>query len=126
MSHDLTGRWDGIYNYPRTRPPTGYVALLGDRDGALTGEIEEVSEAGEPLAAVLDGERVGSQVRFTKRYDDVERAYYAVDYEGGLSAEGDEITGEWTIPGVWSGTFIMVRATRSGEQVVRVAEQEVR
>lgn len=112
-TRDLTGRWEGIFNYPRQLPPTGYVAVLVERGGVLTGEIEEVGdgpEHGTPLIALVEGERVGISVRFRKRYADPSRAHYTVRYDGTLSAEGDEITGEWTIPGIWSGTFIMVRA----------------
>lgn len=56
---DLTGRWDGIFNYPRDLPPTGYVAALVERGGALTGEVEEAgdgSEHGTPLVALVEGE----------------------------------------------------------------------
>lgn len=126
---DLTGRWDGIFNYPRTLPPNGFFAALVEQAGALTGEIEEPgdeAETGSPLSAMVEGERIGSQVRFTKRYDALARAHYAVRYDGTLSAEGDEITGEWTIPGVWSGTFIMVRAARQDEAVEQTASEEVR
>lgn len=129
-SRDLTGRWDGIFNYPRALPPTGFVAMLAEQAGTLTGEVEEVgdygADRGVPLAALVEGERIGSAVRFTKRYDDLARAHYAVRYDGTLSAENDEITGEWTIAGVWSGTFIMVRAKGRGKQVEEMVGEEVR
>ena len=129
-SRDLSGRWDGIYNYPRELPPTGFVAVLADHAGTLTGEIEEISRdvrtQGIALAAMIEGERIGSSVRFTKRYDDLRRAHYAIRYDGTLTAEGDEITGEWTIPGVWSGSFIMVRTAGRAAAVEETAREEVR
>ena len=127
---DLTGRWDGIFNYPRELPPNGFVAVLVEHGGALTGEVEEVSDHGADrggqIAAVIEGERIGAQVRFTKRYDDLRRAHYAVRYDGTVAADGDEITGEWTIPGVWSGSFIMVRAAGREVEVEQAVGEEVR
>ena len=121
---DLTGRWEGIFNYPRDLPPNGFVATLTERAGAITGGTEEVSDrpadAGAALPAVIEGERIGSAVRFTKRYDDRARAH-PVHYAGTLAPEGDEIVGEWTVPGVWSGSFIMIRQPRREAGV----EQEI-
>jgi hypothetical protein len=107
---DVTGRWEGIFNYPGDLPPNGFVATLVERAGVIAGKTDEVSDReidlGATLAATIAGERVGSAVRFTKRYD---AGVHPVQYAGTLSPEGDEIVGEWTIPGVWSGSFIMVR-----------------
>lgn len=118
---EVTGRWEGIFNYPRDFPPNGFVATLIERAGAISGETEEVCDTdpglGEPLHALIDGDRVGTTVRFVKRYDRSDRAPWPVRYEGTLSPEADEIAGEWTIPGIWSGTFIMVRQGGSGEAV---------
>lgn len=116
---EVTGRWEGIFNYPRALPPNGFVAELIEQAGAIGGTVEEVNDepgrAGGPIAATIDGARIGSAIRFTKRYDDPTRADHPVLYEGTLAPEGDEIVGEWSIPGVWSGSFIMVR--RVGEAV---------
>lgn len=109
---DVTGRWEGIFNYPGDLPPNGFVARLVEQAGVITGETDEASDrdadCGATLPAGIAGERVGSAVRFTKRYDDRVRAH-PVHYAGTLSPEGDEIVGEWAIPGIWSGSFIMVR-----------------
>ncbi|WP_425229079.1 hypothetical protein [Sphingomonas sp.] len=127
---DLTGRWDGIFSYPRLLPPNGFAATLAECDGTLTGEVEERSDdAGDPgaaIAALIDGERIGSTVRFTKRYDAANRAHYAVGYAGTLADDGDEITGEWTIPGLWSGSFIMIRTPGPYAVVEREAAETVR
>ncbi len=125
MSRDLTGRWDGIFNYPRALPPNGFVATLVEHDGGLTGEVEERADAGTDqgttLAALIEGDRIGSRVRFIKRYDAIDRADHPVTYDGTLAPDGDEITGEWTIPGVWSGSFIMVRQPGLATEVEREA-----
>lgn len=111
-TRDVTGRWEGIFNYPQNLPPNGFVATLIEQAGVITGDTDEASDRdvdlGATLPAVITGERVGSAVRFTKRYDDRVCAH-PVDYAGTLSPEGDEIVGEWTISGIWSGSFIMVR-----------------
>lgn len=122
---DCSGAWDGVFNYARGMPPNGFRAELVDHAGAISGETYERSDSphdrGQTVVALLDGRRDGSAVTFTKRYDDLDRAHYQVMYVGRLSPDGDEITGEWDIPGVWSGTFLMVRHDRRG-----VAEQRER
>lgn len=128
-SRDVTGRWDGIFNYPRSLPPNGFVAVLIERAGVITGETEEASDRrtdrGAALPAAIEGDRIGSAVRFTKRYDDRVRAH-SVHYAGTLSPEGDEIVGEWTIPGVWSGSFIMVRQAGRAVMVEESISEEMR
>lgn len=108
-ANDLTGCWQGIFNYPRGNPPTGFAAVLQESDGLLSGETIEPGLAGGEVAARLDGRRQGHAVTFAKLYDADDGDYDTVAYEGTVAADGLEITGRWTIPGVWSGTFIMVR-----------------
>lgn len=118
----LTGVWDGAYSYPHphaTMPPTLFKATLFETAGALGGEIQEVAEMGsrigETISATLQGQRAGGQVTFIKTYEEMEpEAHYKGDviYEGSLSDDGLEISGTWEIAGVWSGSFLMVRAGR--------------
>lgn len=114
---DLSGDWRGIFNYPGAAgPPTEFTATLHDAGGFLTGETAEPSLYGGTLAARLDGRRNGSAVLFNKLYEESrEGDYDSVAYEGEVDDEGLEITGRWTIPNIWSGTFIMVRE-RGAEQ----------
>lgn len=73
------------------------------------------SRTGETICATLQGERSAQRVTFIKSYEDMEpEAGYAGDviYEGALSEDGLEISGTWEIAGVWSGSFLMVRAGR--------------
>lgn len=126
---DVTGRWEGIYNYPRGLPPNGFAATLTERAGSIEGKVEERGDVGDDrgatLSATVDGERIGSAVRFVKCYTSDTRAH-AVHYAGTLSPEGDEIVGEWTIPGVWSGTFIMVRQPGPAVTVEEDVGEDVR
>ena len=114
--YDLTGHWHGFYNRPVEEPPTAFEAEILDIGGLLSGEISEEGDTpdcfGMTLHSVLDGHRALDLVTFTKRYDYLPRADYAILYEGQLAPGGDEIEGHWTIPGAWSGTFLMVRARR--------------
>lgn len=115
---DLSGDWDGIFNYPRLYRPTTFVATLREHDGAISGEITEPGQvgvsAGQTLSALIDGHRTGSTVRFIKTYD---HQASPVHYEGTLDADATEISGSWRIPGNWSGPFIMVRRTGKAEAV---------
>ena len=110
---DLSGAWKGIFHYPRVLPPEQFDAQIQDFGGALTGEISERPKsgrlAGEILHSVLTGNRQGTAVNFTKYYDHLRRAHYLVHYDGQLRADGEEISGDWSIPGIWSGTFLMIR-----------------
>ena len=116
---DLSGRWTGIFNYPAHLPPNAFEAELREKGGALAGTIWEEDDdphgAGGTLHAVIEGRRDGSAVTFTKMYDDLGRMPDAVFYSGTIHPEGNEITGEWEIPGFWSGTFIMIRAAGVAE-----------
>ena len=111
---NLSGNWKGIFTYPHTLPPNQFDAELRDHAGMLTGETFEVGGSGagrgQPLHAMIEGRRQGSDVDFIKHYDVFRRAGTPVHYSGSVSADGSEISGVWDIPGSWSGTFLMIRA----------------
>lgn len=111
---NISGAWKGIFNYPRALPPNQFDAELRDHLGVLTGEAFEdgdgVRNKGQPLHALIEGRREGSDVNFTKRYDDLKRSGTPVHYSGRVSGDGAEISGTWAIPGQWSGTFLIIRA----------------
>ncbi|MGR6330748.1 hypothetical protein ACU5AX_16930 [Sphingomonas sp. XXL09] len=127
---DVTGSWDGIFSYPRAMPPNGFRCELREHAGRISGETQERRDTGPDrgttIRALLDGVRQGRSVRFTKRYDSPDLAYYAVVYDGALAADGDEISGRWDIAGHWSGSFIMVRQQRRGVAAKRTVAEEVR
>ena len=125
---DLTGEWRGIFNYPAGLPPTEFLAVLVDAGGALSGEIVETAVAGPcaggEIRSRIDGRRDGAAVAFAKLYD-ADEAYDSVAYRGEVSPEGDEISGRWTIPGQWSGSFIMLRPRGLAAAEERRAEAPV-
>ena len=125
---DLTGGWRGIFNYPRFYPPTEFEAELRETAGLLTGLTSEphLDGGGAILHATLEGTRRGRQVRFRKTYDDFGDGYASVLYEGRVDPSGDEIAGEWTVPGVWSGTFLMIRASGRSEAAEAKHAEKVR
>ena len=125
--YDLTGEWTGIYNYPALYPPNAFEASIRDTDGMITGvtrQRREIVEApGGPQHAVIEGTRQGGLVRWVKMYDDLTRA--TPHYSGRIQPGGDEIEGEWHIPGNWSGTFLMVRARKANAAEQRKVSEEI-
>jgi hypothetical protein len=125
--HDLSGQWSGIYNYPSMYPPNNFEATIRDEGGLITGVIVQPGEFFEPPGtvqhAVIEGSRTGSTLTFIKIYDDLGRP--TPHYRGTIQPGGDEIEGEWTIPGDWSGTFLMIRGAKAGEAIERRVSEEV-
>ena len=123
-AQDLTGIWNGLYSYPDGRSVT-FVATLIDGGSTLTGSTHEPCVGGDcpagTLFATLMGRRHGSAVSFRKTYEGGGPRFRAVDYAGTLNADATEIEGRWTIPGVWSGKFLMIRPLRAATS----AEHEV-
>jgi hypothetical protein len=124
---DLTGEWTGIYNYPELLPPNTFEASIRDSGGIITGVINQPGEIIEPPGthqhAVIEGTRSGGLVRWVKMYDDLARA--TPRYEGRILPGGDEIEGEWHIPGDWSGTFMMMRRRKEAAGETRTVSEEI-
>jgi hypothetical protein len=127
--HDLTGRWTGIYNYPRLLPPNSFEATLRDVAGTITGLTSEQDDdphgRGGLLHAIVEGRREGSSVTFTKIYDEMEPEPVVIFYGGTVAGDGNEIQGRWERMGMWSGTFLMVRNTGTEEKVSSEIGEEV-
>jgi len=125
--HDLSGQWSGIYNYPSLYPPNTFEATIRDTGGVVTGVISQPGEFFEPAGtvqtAVIEGSRSGTSLSFIKMYDDLNRP--TPHYHGTIQPGGDEIEGEWTIPGNWSGTFLMVRGPRAKASVERRVTEKI-
>lgn len=117
---NLGGHWHGLFNYPIAFPSTAFEATIQDLDGGLAGTTSEVDHTGAVVTATINGRREGSSVRFAKMYDDANAHRDFVHYEGTLHTDGNEIEGKWTIPGDWSGTFLMIRGAGS-ETVERLS-----
>ena len=114
MANDsnLSGLWLGSFSYPAGEGPlTPFLASLEDDGGSLRGttiEPNTIGSASEQLQALISGSRAGSAVDFTKMYDGESDAAHAVDYVGRVSADGNSITGVWSL-GAVDGTFQMHR-----------------
>lgn len=125
---DLSGRWSGIFSYPSLLPPNSFEAEIRDVGGLITGVITQPREgfepSGPPRQAMIDGRREGEDVTFVKFYDDLDRP--TPHYHGRIQAGGDEVNGEWTIPGDWSGTFIMIRKAEGSASEQRRVGEEIR
>jgi hypothetical protein len=123
---NLTGVWTGLYTYPDgTSVP--FTATLLHSGSHLSGGVHEPNTMGGSgmLQASLSGRVEGSAVGFRKQYEGAPEGFTtAVDYQGALSTDCDEIEGRWSIPGWWAGaggTFLMVR--NRGADVPVVQEQ---
>ena len=122
----LTGVWDGLLTYPRLLQPMTFTAVLFETGATIHGNTHETAvdgpHAGRQLTATVAGSREGSAVDFVKIYDPVEgRHTRQIIYQGTLNADATEIEGRWSIPGNWSGKFLMVR---SGSATGAVEAQE--
>ena len=124
---DLSGHWIGMFSYPAEFPPNNFEAELRDTGGLVNGLINQPREIfelpGPPRQAVIEGQHRGGVLSFIKFYDDLERP--TVHYSGVIQSGGDEIEGTWTIPGDWSGTFMMVRARKAEAVEERTVEEDV-
>ncbi|HWD67087.1 MAG TPA: hypothetical protein VG227_03915 [Caulobacteraceae bacterium] len=118
---NLTGVWEGLFNWPIRRPPTSFTAVLIDTGGTLSGSVHEIVQGGpfngHELNAMIVGVRSGGSVRFTKTYEASSTRFMPVVYDGSLNAGATEIDGNWKIKGGMSGPFLMMRSSRPSEAV---------
>jgi hypothetical protein len=123
----ITGVWDGLYIYPRIRKPVPFLAVLLGLSGALSGTTQETPKEGRSAGCIINAEIVGTHrsgsVSFRKTYLDAPHGYNRpVEYAGALNADGTEIEGHWTIAGLLSGKFLMIR---SGSMAIEQAEEKL-
>lgn len=124
---DMTGLWTGQYWYPEPwEPLIGFVATISDNAGSLSGTTTEASEVfiGAGERADIRGTRSGTSVSFYKYYDGTGAYGHSVTYDGTLSADGQQIEGQWSLDG-YSGSFIMSRSLQQfqaedREEIVRL------
>ena len=95
---DLTGSWLGTYW--QSNEPTRFEATLAQARGSLSGRILDDGSLGE---AVLQGDVVGCQVSFVKRY--LSNPSYTIRYTGTVSEDGNHINGQWTVNAKHTGTW---------------------
>lgn len=122
---NLSGLWLGSYAYPAGQgPTTPFLARIEDDAGSLSGSIIEPNTIGlssGELEAVISGSRHGDAVDFTKLYDGASDAAHAVDYVGRVSADGNSVTGVWSLADL-DGPFEMHREAVWEEKVGEEAE----
>ncbi len=111
---ELTGAWHGQYSLPHSiATPVPFEASLIATDDFLGGTITEKATQGaimgRILCASISGSRAGKLVSFVKTYEPDCEPYTSVTYEGVVSSDGQEISGDWII-GTWTGRFLMIRA----------------
>jgi hypothetical protein len=125
---NLTGVWQGLYSYPYGQS-VSFVATLIDAGGSFSGTIHEPCALGDTpnktLYATLEGSRRGSAVSFLKTYQDAGPNYGSVHYDGALNGDATEIEGKWTIRGVRSGKFLMIRPAGKAAEVERKVSERV-
>lgn len=124
----LTGLWQGQFTYPRGYAPEFFTASLLDQAGMLSGTITEKATETTPdhsiLYAVLSGQHTGRQVVFVKTYEGESRPH-AVHYSGTVNEDSTEISGTWSIPGSWSGQFLMIREGQAVQEETLLEEAQV-
>ena len=121
---NLTGVWQGLYTYPRLLQRVLFGATLIESGNSVTGSTHEIASVGphkgETILALLDGQRSGYSVTFTKKYDEHLTNYKrSIVYDGTVSSDVTEIEGQWSIAGSWSGKFLMIRSAGKEQAVDR-------
>ncbi len=110
----LTGVWHGLYMFDENHEVESFVATLMETGPFLTGTTHEdaICDDGvrRRLLATVDGEREGAAVYFDKTYDGTAGWNHLVRYQGALNSDWTEVEGRWTVPGAWSGRFLMIRS----------------
>jgi hypothetical protein len=121
-AENLTGIWQGLYSYPPGMS-VSFTATLIEAGPSLSGSTHEPhvlgGSPGAVLYATLAGTRQGSAVSFLKTYQGAPPEYGSVQYDGTLSGDATEIEGRWSIRGVWSGKFLMIRSAGKAVAVER-------
>lgn len=106
---DLTGVWYGRYTADQDPQDNGFIALLEELHGTVTGTISEPdAESGSIRRAHVHGQRDGASLSFTKQYDGSGGWTHSVDYAGNVDAEGTLVMGGWVVEGL-TGAFDMTR-----------------
>ncbi len=125
---NLSGLWQGQFTYPRGLAPEFFTATLLDAPDFLSGSIQETPKngrhKGRTFYATVLGKRDGTQVIFVKTYEGPER-HHEVHYNGTVSADGLEISGDWHIPGSWAGKFLMIRQNGLVQKATKKVAEKV-
>ena len=122
---DLTGVWYGRYSADHGGEDNGFIALLEELGGTVTGSISEPdAHQGGIRRATVSGWRDGASLHFTKRYDGTGGWTHAVDYAGLIDADGTIVMGSWVVEGL-TGAFDMTREKFDAEALEAEVEEEL-
>ncbi|PJI90289.1 hypothetical protein DAH55_07835 [Sphingomonas koreensis] len=116
---DVTGVWYGRYFASSAGvEENSFIAHLDEMAGDVSGTITEPDTTWmeEVRRAFVDGDRMGSRLRFMKQYDPAGPLAHSVAYAGTISDDGTEVTGEWRFSG-YHGSFVMNRETFRAEEL---------
>lgn len=126
---DVTGVWYGRYEADQWDETNGFIAVLEELGGVVTGVITErdtdgLAATGDIRRALVSGHRDSSALIFVKQYDGTGGHDHAIDYAGRIDDEGVEVTGKWAQP-FSSGGFVMEREKFSAEALEAEEEAEI-
>ncbi|TGX49639.1 hypothetical protein E5A73_19195 [Sphingomonas gei] len=122
---DVSGVWYGHYAAYAGHEDNGFIALLEEITGSVTGTITEPDEAGGTIRrATVTGQRDGANLRFTKQYDGSGGWTHAVRYSGAVDADGTLVMGSWVVEGL-TGAFDMTREKFDAEALEEEEAVEV-
>jgi hypothetical protein len=122
---DLTGVWYGRYAADHGEEDNGFIALIEELHGAVTGTISEPDGgSGGIRRAVVRGQRDGASLRFTKQYDGSGGWTHSVAYSGSVDADGTLVMGSWIVEGL-TGAFDMTREKFDAEALEEDEEEEL-
>lgn len=122
---DLSGVWYGRYSADHGHEDNGFIALLEELNGAVTGTITEPdAQSGGIRRATVHGQRDGASLRFSKRYDGTHGWTHRVAYSGSVDADGTLVMGSWIVEGL-TGAFDMTREKFDAEALEAEEEAEL-
>lgn len=105
---DVSGVWYGRYAADHGYEDNGFIALLEELHGSVTGSISEPDDGGGIRRATVTGRRNGASLDFTKHYDGSGGWTHSVAYSGHVDPAGTLVMGSWIVEGL-TGAFDMTR-----------------
>lgn len=126
-SNCMNGIWSGQYHYPGGFgiETVSFTAWFDDRNGILAGTILEPNTFAEggpvDLSSAVSGERSGTEIEFTKKYDANQCAHSdVIAYFGTASADFTHVSGSWMFlqhPS-FTGSFVLSRSSAGQRQAI--------
>jgi hypothetical protein len=121
---DVSGVWYGRYAADHGYEDNGFIALLEELHGSVTGTISEPDNGGGIRRATVTGRREDGRLSFTKRYDGSGGWTHSVAYNGHVDADGTLVMGSWIVQGL-TGAFDMTREKFNAEALEDEEEAEI-